>query len=225
MHLHILDCDRVDPELLHIAGQYGDMFETAFRQCRDHWTYTHYVTIHGELPKIIPGDGYLITGSRADSFSDEAWVVDLREWIGKAHQAGVAVVGVCFGHQVIAHAMGGRAGRAGAWGLGRMPAKATDLPFDAANILVSHQDQVLALPPGATHLMGSEFCPNFSFRIGRMIGVQGHPEFTPTYSAALANARRARIGDDRVDQALATLNEPINSSAVIEWLADELEAE
>ena len=59
--------------------------------------------------------------------------------------------------------------------------------------------------------MGSEFCPNFAFVYKRMIGIQGHPEFTPEYSAALANARRSRIGDARVDEALDTLSEPLNA--------------
>lgn len=223
MHIHILDCDRVDPDLLPIAGQYGDMFETAFRAVRPHWSFEHHETIHGHLPPLDPSCGYIITGSREDSFSDKAWVVALREWIVTAHRLNLPVVGICFGHQIIAHALGGRAGRAGAWGVGRMPAAAKGLPFASADILVSHQDQVLELPQGAEHLLGSDFCPNFGFRCGRMIGIQGHPEFTPTYSAALANARRARIGDERVDQALATLDQPINADQVIEWLATELE--
>ena len=71
--------------------------------------------------------------------------------------------------------------------------------------------------------MSSDFCPNFAFRTGHLVGVQGHPEFTPEYSAALANARRARIGNARVDQALASLNDPLNAATVIEWLATELE--
>lgn len=223
MHIHILDCDRVDPALLPIAGQYGDMFETAFSAVRPNWTFEIHETINGELPPLDPDCGYIITGSREDAFSDREWVVALREWIVKANEWQLRVAGICFGHQIIAHALGGRAGRAGAWGVGRMPAAAKGLPFDSAQILVSHQDQVLELPPGAEHLMGSEFCPNFSYRIGRMVGVQGHPEFTPTYSAALANARRERIGDERVDEALATLTEPLNSEQVIDWLACELE--
>ena len=223
MQIHILDCDRVDPDLLPIAGQYGDIFETAFAACRPSWTFQHYDTIGGELPPIQPGDGYIITGSRADSFSDDDWVAALRDWIRAAEKASVAVIGICFGHQIIAQALGGRAGRAGAWGVGRMPAQTHGLPFDVANILVSHQDQVLELPPNAQRLMSSDFCPNFAFRTGHLVGVQGHPEFTPEYSAALANARRARIGNARVDQALASLNDPLNAATVIEWLATELE--
>ena len=224
MHIHILDCDRVDPALLDIAGQYSDMFVSAFSACRPDWSFSIVETIHGQLPPIVAGDGYIITGSRADSFSDEPWVVALREWIRAAARADVNCVGICFGHQIIAHALGGKAERAAAWGLGRMPAKAKGLPFEAAEILVSHRDQVTHLPPNAEHLMGSDFCPNFAFKSGRMIGVQGHPEFTPQYSAALANARRERIGDARVDQALESLKHPLNADHVIEWLACELES-
>ena len=224
MRLHILDCDRVDPDLLPIGGQYSDMFVRAFSQARPDWDFEIHATIDGVLPEIESGAAYLITGSRADSFADDDWIVALRQWIVQAHQAQTPCVGICFGHQIIAHALGGKAERAAAgWGVGRMPAQAHGLPFASADILVSHRDQVTQLPPGAEHLMGSNFCPNFSFRLGRMIGVQGHPEFTPEYSAALARARRDRIGSDRVDQALASLSAPLNADQVIEWLACELE--
>jgi GMP synthase-like glutamine amidotransferase len=223
MNVHILDCDRVDPALLHIGGEYSDMFISALSPIRPDWQFQVYWPQEGELPEINDTDIYLITGSRADSFSDDEWVAVLRSWLVEADRIQARVLGICFGHQIIAHALGGRADRKGAWGVGRMPAETFGLPFEQANLLVSHQDQVMELPPGADRVMGSEFCPNFAFVYKRMIGIQGHPEFTPEYSAALANARRSRISDARVDEALDTLSEPLNAQAVLEWAADTLE--
>lgn len=224
MKLVILECDRVPDALSYIGGQYADMFVDAFTRVRPNWHFDIVKTRDGVLPPLDTDCAYLITGSRHDAFDDAPWIQALRGWVVEADRAGLRVAGICFGHQLIAHALGGRAGRAGGWGIGRMPAIAVDgLPFSRADLLVSHQDQVLDLPPGSERLISSEFCPNFGFRTRTLIGVQGHPEFKPEYSRALAEARRDSIGSERVDIALATLDGPLNADAVLGWLASELE--
>lgn len=224
MKLRILECDHVPMELSHIAGQYGDMFVASFQRVRPDWQFEIFKTHLGDLPDLDPRHGYLITGSKHDAFDDLDWIAGLRDWVRRAYAARLGVIGICFGHQLIAHALGGRAGRAPGWGVGRMPAQAVvDLPFASADMLVSHQDQVLELPADATRLLTSDFCPNYGFQIGRMIGIQGHPEFNPDYARALAEVRRERIGSARVDQALATLELPLNSDQVVDWLAEQID--
>ncbi len=223
MKLVILECDRVPEPLSTIGGQYGDMFVTSFRRVRPDWSFEVINVMDGALPPADPGAAYLISGSRHDAFDDTPWIQALRQWVIDAERAALRVVGVCFGHQLIAHALGGVAGRAAGWGVGRMPAQACQpLPFESADLLVSHQDQVLRLPPQAERLLASDFCPNYAFRTASILGIQGHPEFTPAYARALAEARRERIGSERIDEALATLSDPINADAVLDWLADEL---
>jgi GMP synthase-like glutamine amidotransferase len=85
------------------------------------------------------------------------------------------------------------------------------------NVLMSCQDQVLDLPPGAEVLGGTAHCPVGIFRMGRMLGIQGHPEFTPAYAEALLQLRRERIGTERVDKALVTLHTPLHPELLATW--------
>lgn len=223
-HLVIIECDVVPDSLSHWVDEYSNMFVEAFGRLRSAWTFEVVKAHQGHLPALDPGKAYLITGSKHDAFSELDWIQALRDWVVKAYELRLSVVGICFGHQLIAHALGGKTDRAQGWGLGRMPADALiDLPFASADLLVSHQDQVLALPPKAQRLLASDFCPNYGFKVGCMIGIQGHPEFKPEYSRALAEERRERIGCSAVDSALATLDLPLNADAVIDWLATHLE--
>ncbi|MCP4284122.1 MAG: GMP synthase, partial [Gammaproteobacteria bacterium] len=102
------------------------------------------------------------------------------------YQAGKKLVGICFGHQILAHALGGHAEKSEkGWGLGLKTFDVTtpkpwmgDPPASCALYFI-HQDQVMRLPPEAEHLGGNDFCPNAFFVIGdRVLGIQGHPEFT-----------------------------------------------
>src|SRR5258708_2801902 len=82
---------------------------------------------------------------------------------------------------------------------------------------MSCQDQVDVVPPGAVVLASNAHCPVAMFRCGKMLGIQGHPEWEPEYAAALLGRRRDRIGADRVDAALAGVASPRNSGALSEW--------
>jgi GMP synthase-like glutamine amidotransferase len=86
-------------------------------------------------------------------------------------------------------------------------------------LLVSHQDQVLALPHGAEVLGGNTHCPISMVVLGsHMLGIQAHPEFTPDYAEALMDARLERIGHDVVQDAKRTLNEPTDEAVVMQWI-------
>ena len=220
----IVECDVLPEILKGDIDQYSQLFSTAFGQARPDWSFEVVQAHQGQMPPLDPSRLYIITGSKHDAFADTDWIAALRDWVRQAKAANLAVVGICFGHQLIAHALGGRSGRAGAWGLGRMPARAvTDLPIPDAELLVSHQDQVLELPVGATRLMASDFCPNYAFQVDGLIGIQGHPEFTPEHVTALANDRKDRIGLETFERAIASMNKPANGQAVINWLCQHLE--
>jgi len=92
-------------------------------------------------------------------------------------------------------------------------------PADEVRLIVSHRDQVETLPPGAVVLGGNDHCPVSILRIGeRLLGFQGHPEFTPAYAAALLESRRDRIGAETVDAALRTLAGPTDAGVVARWI-------
>lgn len=205
MKICIFDNDVLDESVAPTYGSYGAMFERLLRAAgADGWTFERFDTQQGHYPASFDDfDAVFLTGSRADSFSQEAWVVTLRQQVAQLLEAKKKLVGVCFGHQLIALCLGAPVGRAPqGWGAGRMRYDwhAPDLSqaqgrTDVA-LLASHQDQVFALPAGATLLASSEFCPVAAFMVGQHVFcVQPHPEFVEDYSAYLLNRRRALLGE------------------------------
>lgn len=121
MRLGILDCDRLDPDLAdHFGPVYSEMFIKGFRALAPELEFRIWSALDGELPDDLQEcDAWLITGSRHDAYSDLPWIQALRAWIRLAHDADVKLAGVCFGHQVIAQALGGEVVKSTkGWGLG-----------------------------------------------------------------------------------------------------------
>ncbi len=121
MRLGILDCDRLDPDLADRFGPvYSEMFIRGFQPLAPELEFRVWSAIDGELPEDLHEcDAWLITGSRHDAYSDIPWIQALRGWIRRAHDADVKLAGICFGHQVIAQALGGEVVKSTkGWGLG-----------------------------------------------------------------------------------------------------------
>ncbi|WCH22994.1 glutamine amidotransferase-related protein [Aeromonas salmonicida] len=228
MRLGILDCDRLDPDLAdHFGPVYSEMFIKGFRAFAPELEFRIWSALDGELPDDLQEcDAWLITGSRHDAYSDLPWIQALRAWIRLAHDADVKLAGVCFGHQVIAQALGGEVVKSTkGWGLGVSvhPMLATGSwmqpGLDQIRILASHQDQVALLPPGATRLAGNDFCPNFMFLQGdHIVAIQGHPEFSVEYNRALIERRRDFLSDDRYQSSLSSLEGEVDSATMMQWL-------
>jgi GMP synthase-like glutamine amidotransferase len=214
MKLCILDNDNLDANLAPRYHSFGRMFMGLFEAAGADWSYEVFNTTRGEYPQSFDAfDAVLLTGSHADAFSDEPWVVELRRQVTLLLEQHKKMVGVCFGHQLIGMCMGARVGRAPqGWGAGRMTYDwhRTDLPhFENASqvaLLASHQDQVLELPKGAALVASSEFCPVAAFTVGNEVFcIQPHPEFVEDFSAYLLNKRRAVLGEEKVATGLASL--------------------
>ena len=175
MKLCILDNDILEGQLAQDYSSFGSLFIDLFERVGAQWTTDIFNTQRGEYPASFDDyDAVLLTGSRADSFSDEAWVVELRRQVTQLLEARKKMVGVCFGHQLIGLCMGAPVARAPqGWGNGRMTYDwhRPDLPFckdrKDISLLVSHQDQVLELPKGATLVASSAFCPVAIFTVGQ----------------------------------------------------------
>lgn len=231
MRVAILDADILRDTLQPQYHSYGRMFVALLQRQGVDWTLDVFTVIRGEYPdSAYDYDAFLITGSQYDAFSDTDWVVRLRAYVRSLYQQGKPLVGVCFGHQLLAHALGGEAGRAGqGWGLGVMTYPlATIPPFadgdDPVDLIVSHRDQVTALPPGAELLLGNEFCPLAAFYIPRrVLAIQGHPEFSEAYARALLHYRREQVPEEQLIRAEQSFTRAHDGERVGGWIRAFLE--
>lgn len=196
MKIKILLCDTFPGLLPEFIPSYVSMFTKLFDAVESGINYEIYRTMDGELPASTPFDGFcLITGCNQSAYDDTPWIKQLLHWVVEANAAGVTLVGVCFGHQVVAQALGGKVERAPqGWGFGVRESRVVDdvaLRFfddGRMRLLYNHHDQVVALPHGATLVATSEFCPIESFRIAdHILTFQGHPEYVPEYETHLLN--------------------------------------
>ena len=224
----ILDNDHLDPVVADRYVSYGAMTEAMFAAAGVRWQFDRFDTPNGHYPDSFDDyDVVLLTGSKADSFSDEPWVQELRRRVTELLRQRKTLLGICFGHQLIAHCLGAQVGRApNGWGMGRMAYDwlgATPLKPAAAdatfNLLASHQDQVLSMPPGATLLARSDFCPIAAYSIDdHVFCVQPHLEFVEAYSAYLLDKRRDRVGEERHATARAGLSLPHDGLEVARYM-------
>ncbi len=186
------------------------------------------VVTYDAIGGVLPDDPrecdlWLTTGSRHSVNDDFAWIRDLEGFVRSIAESGVPFVGVCFGHQLLAKALGGSVVKAGnGWGVG-LKTSALDPSAglgESLDLLYSHQDQVVSLPDEAEILGWTDDCPVSVFSIGgNMVGIQGHPEFAPEYSRALMEARRGGVIPEKVvDAGLATLGPTPDSDRVAEWI-------
>jgi GMP synthase-like glutamine amidotransferase len=214
MKLCILENDFLDPAVEDTYKGYGAMFERLLRQAGATGEFDVFNTVKGEYPASFdPYDAVLLTGSRADAFSQEPWVLVLKDKVHELLKTKKKLVGVCFGHQLIALCLGAKVGRAPqGWGAGRMQYEwhVPELPQAQGRtevaLLASHQDQVFDLPSGAKLFATSAFCPVAAFGVDdHVFCVQPHPEFVEDYSAFLLDKRRALLGEEKYKASTASL--------------------
>lgn len=230
MKLTIIQAGDVPAPLRPEFGAYPPMFMRMFGEAGFGFEYDT-VPIHdgAPFPDIGTLEGVIITGSAAGVYDDYAWLDPLRAFIRGAYAANTPMLGICFGHQIMADALGGdvRKSEKG-WGLGRHTYQvksrpgflATDLA--ALSIGCSHQDQVIVPPADAEVFLGSDFTPNAGllYANGRAISLQPHPEFLDDYTLALAELRRGKAPDRVVDTAVASLATQSHAPAVAGWLGN-----
>ena len=234
MQIGILLADDVREVLTPHFGDYPSMFHRLLNaDSENHNTFQVRVfdVQRGEYPQNIDDcDGYLITGSRYGVYEDCPWIPSLLAYIRALDAAQYPLVGICFGHQAIAQALGGKAEKSPkSWGVGlhSWPIHA-QAPWmhpcpPMLSLLCSHQDQVSKLPDNATLLAGNDFCPNAMYCINQHIFcTQGHPEFSPEFLRALWDYRcnlEPHLRPQYWQQAADSGSTPNDNDLFARWLA------
>jgi GMP synthase-like glutamine amidotransferase len=230
MNLGLLQCDHVAERLQVIAGDYAEMFGALFGQ---HFNLIPYDVCNAVWPASLNDcDAYLCTGSRWSVYDDIAWIHELKMFVRQSYETGKPFIGICFGHQMLAEALGGQVEKSEyGWGVGIQDIEIISTEAwmqparDKLKLHYMHQDQVTRLPENGVLLGRSEHCPVASFRLGQaMLGIQAHPEFTNEYSAALLADRVERIGAARVEAARASFVHRTDESVIVQWISQFLKA-
>lgn len=213
MRIGILQTGLAPEALAHDMGDYPDMFARLL----DGQGFTFYTwkVVDGEFPDSVrAADGWLITGSRHGVYEDHPWIPPLEAFIREAYAERVPVVGICFGHQIVAQAMGGKVERyAGGWAVG-----ATEYDFGDETLRLNawHRDQVIRVPEGARVVASNDFCANAALLYDdRAFTVQAHPEFRPEFVDGLMTTRgKGVVPDEVMAAAAAKLDLPIQDTTM-----------
>ena len=195
------------------AGDYPDMF---VRLLAGHGlTFrTYHVEAMAFPADVHECDGWLITGSRFGAYEDHAFIPPLEDFIREAYAKAVPMVGICFGHQIVAQALGGKVERySGGWSVGP-----TEYDFDGETLRLNawHRDQVTVRPEGAQVIACNDFCENAALVYGdTAYTVQAHPEFSDDFVAGLMRTRgKGVVPDPLMEAAMGRLG-PTNDAARI----------
>lgn len=229
MKIGLLECDHVSDRFRSVAGDYREMFAALLARYAPQLELQPFDVCNGAFPAALDAcDAYLTTGSRFSVYDDVDWIRTLKDFVRQLRAADKPFVGVCFGQQMLAEALGGRVAKSAAgWGAGVLEVEITRAeswmkpPQSACRLQFMHQDQVEQLPEEGVLLGSAAHCPNALFRVGRkMLGIQAHPEFTPDYVAALLRDRVERIGATRTAAAQASLRQTTDEEIITKWIAE-----
>ena len=231
MRLTIIETGQVPALIRDRFPDYPEMFRQMLDRVGAGIDCDTVSVVRGEaLPDPANLDAVLYTGSPAGVYDPEPWIAPLSDFIRAAAAAKTQQVGICFGHQIMGEALGGKTTKSDkGWGVGQHTYDVIQCPDwsgspcpPTLSVAVSHQDQVVLCPPSASVIARSDFTPlaALDYRDFPAISFQCHPEFEPDYSAALYTARRgSSLGEAMADAAIASLSGASDRRLLASWIA------
>jgi len=219
MRIGILQTGIAPDSLKADFGDYPAFFETLLTG--NEFEFTTYVVVNNDFPPDVQAaDGWLITGSRHGAYENHAFITPLEDFIRSAAAGKVPMVGVCFGHQIMAQALGGKVEKfIGGWSVG-----ANDYDFEGQTVTLNawHQDQVTSVPKGAKIIAHSPFCAVAGLAYGTHgLSVQAHPEFSSEFVEGLMDSRgKGVVPEALLSKARTRLNDKIDQPLLARKIAN-----
>ncbi len=227
MKIGILKCDSTNENFRREHGDYSDMFISLFQSVEPNLEFETYNVILGEYPKNLQDNNvYLISGSRYGVNDGDKWIDDLERFVLELQHRKHPLIGICFGHQMIAKALGGKTELATqGWGAGvqnyqiLLTEAWMEPQLEQFSILSFHKDQVTRLPENAVLIAQNDFCPYSAYYIGEwLISFQGHPELTKDYVKSLLYHRENILGREVLKNSIKSLEQQIQPQTIAKWI-------
>jgi GMP synthase-like glutamine amidotransferase len=221
MKIGILQCGHLDKKIEEKHGTYHEMYSTLL--AGHGFEFEYYMVVDNQFPSSVDEcDGWLVTGSAHGAYDELDWIGHLEEFIRQSYEKNVPIAGICFGHQIMAQALGGKVEKySGGWSMGHTQYALTQ-DDSYVELLAMHQDQVVETPPQARVIASTEFCANAGLAYqGSALSFQPHPEFTPQFMRDLIE-HKIKLGLSRQlgEAALAQIGTQYDSARIARQLAE-----
>ena len=223
----ILNAYKTDSQSNGYQDEYGDLIHSYFSGVFPETTIKSFHVGKNQWPKNISDfDLFVISGSPKSVYHDDDWIKKLSHLVQNLHNERKKVIGLCFGHQLIAHALGGEVTQSHkGWGVGvqsfQIFSKQPWMKPEKKNIslLFSHQDQVIAPPLETKILAKNNFCPIQMMQIqNHILSFQGHPEFSIQFAKDRLLTRQHIIEPKTFNTAISSLNNKQDVDTVSMWI-------